>query len=206
MELSLSACQPLAGDVVPVIFDFKTNKIAQPNTSLALPGKEVQWGCADWLSFHKGLVRFFQEGRFKSRIKYAQDKAIEQANSVFMQHWERNATFWSTLRSCGYGGEFFNYFKSVGLTETLNIFQSIVVPTTKATASVAQSAATTVEKTADAAGKTIVNAGEAVSNTTEYAKYIMPTLLVGGCVFTLAYIYKNYVKGDDRIHIGPAQV
>jgi hypothetical protein len=206
MELVLSPKRSLAGKAVPVIFNYQTNKIAQPNTSLSLPGKEVIWSCSDWMNFHKGLVKFFMEGRFKSKIRYAKPQAIEQANQVYMQHWERNANFWSSLRMCGYAGEFYSYFKSVGLTDVLSILQAIVVPTTNTTVNVVDTTTRTIEKTADAAGKTIVNAGDALANTTGIAKYAIP-VAVGGAVFLVgAYLYKNYVKGNKRVKVGIAKI
>jgi len=206
MELILSATRPLAGKTVPVIFNYQTNKVAQPNTSLSLPGKEVVWSCSDWMNFHKGLVKFFMEGRFKSKVRLAQPQAIEQANDVFMQHWERNANFWSSLRMCGYGGEFYNYFKNVGLTDVLSILQSIVVPTTNTTASVVETTTRTIDKTAEAAGKTIENAGDTLANTTGVAKYAIPVAIGGAILLVGLYVYKNYIKGDNRVQVGITKI
>ena len=191
----------LNGNTVPVIFDYVKNRIAQPNTSLSAKG-EVKWECADWMNFHKGLVRFFMEGRFKSRAKYPKAEATNKANEVFMQHWQRNAGFFSSLRNCGYTSEFFTYFKAVGLTDVLSILQAVIVPTAKTVTDVTETVSTTVSKTSDAAGKAIVNAGDTIANTTGLAKYLIPIALSAVALGTGIYIYKNYVKGDKQVSIG----
>jgi len=198
--------QSLMGKVIPVIFDYGRNKIAQPNTSLAVPGKEVVWECADWLNFHKGLVRFFMEGRFTSKVKNTKPDAIQNANQVFMQHWERNANFWSSLRTCGYAGEFFNYFKSVGLTDVLSILQAIVVPTANTAANLVDTTTKTVDRTAAAAGQTIVNASDTLANTTGVAKYAIPVVVGGIIILAGTYFYKNYVQGNKRVRVGITKI
>jgi hypothetical protein len=202
MELIIQSYRPLSGGIIPVIFDFKANKIAQPNKSLAHPGKEVVWECSDWLSFHKGVVRFFEEGRFASRVKLSKKDAIAKTNDVFMQHWERNAGIWSSLRLCGYGSEFYNYFKSVGLTGVTNIVQNVF----QTASSVVQTTTNAIDKTTASAGNAIVNTTDTISNTAKLAKYVVPIALGSAVVFVGAYVYKNYVKGNSRVRVGGAKI
>ncbi len=196
----------LMGKIIPVIFDYARNKIAKPNTSLSAPGREVVWECSDWVNFHKGLVQFFMEGRFKSKVKNTKPDAIQNANQVFMQHWERNADFWSSLRICGYAGEFFNYFKSVGLTDVLSILQAVVVPTENTVENLVDTTTKTIDKTAAAAGQTIVNAGDTLANTTGVAKYAIPVVVGGIIILAGTYLYKNYVQGNKRVRVGIAKI
>lgn len=204
------------GAAPPKIFDYQTNKIAQPNTSLDRSG-EVAWNCSDWKTFHQGLVQWFMEGRFQSKIKYSQADAIAQANKVFSTHWENNAGFFSSLRSCAYDSTWYAYFKSVGLTQTINIFQEIanagtkvVTKTADSTVKVHSAVTDAVVGTAQSAGKSLVNvvdnAGGIVSNVTGMAKYVGPVLIGGVVLFVGTYAYKNFIKGDERISVGPVKV
>ncbi len=193
--------------IVPVVYDPKTYKFAQPNTSLAHKG-EVVWGCADWMIFHKRLVEGFIAGRFASQKKYTKEQAIELSNQVFRQHWERNATFFSSLRACGYASEFFSYFKSVGLNDVLNAFQQVANIGTKAidtvatsTTKVIDSSAKTLVNVVDDTGRVVTNLTDGAGNITQLAKYAIPVLIGGVVIFVGAHAYKNFIKGDGRISV-----
>lgn len=205
----INTVKGLSGTTVPVIFDTKTNKVAQPNTSLTLPGKEVPWECADWVVFHKGLVQWFREGRFASKIKYSEADAIKNANQIVTQHWERNATFTSSLRLCGYGSAFYAYFVSVGLGPVVtNILQKIANVGTKitettldTTVKVVDSAGNSLVNVVDSAGNVVNNVVDTVGGVAGMAKYVVPVIIGGVVILVGAYAYKNFIKGDSRISI-----
>lgn len=196
------------GNVVPVIFDPKTNKIAQPNTSLAHKG-EIKWTCADWVVFHKGLVQWFKEGRFQSKIKYSAEDANKQANQVVTQHWERNATFTSSLKLCGYGSAFYNYFVSVGMSDVVTSFLQRIANTgvkfAEGTADNVTKVATSAQKSlvnvVDSAGNVVTSVVDTAGSVASTAKYVLPVLIGGVVLFVGAYAYKNFIQGDGRISI-----
>ncbi|HEY8936697.1 MAG TPA: hypothetical protein VIM65_15820, partial [Cyclobacteriaceae bacterium] len=109
------------GESPPLIYSIKTNRIAEPDTTLeadgAKKGRAASWTCNDWVLFHKAMVTFFMQGRFASKIKYSQKDAIANANQAFRQHYDRAS--W-TLSRCGYTSDFVMYFKSVGLNDLFN--------------------------------------------------------------------------------------
>jgi hypothetical protein len=154
------------------------------------------WTCDDWMIWHKQLVQAFQNGSFKSGIKYPKDQAIGLANQVFIQWWKDVVSWFSYNYSfCGYGSDFLNYFKSVGMTDHISAVAGTVTPIISSAPKVADSAAKVVENTAKAA-----------ENTTSVAKWLVPTIVVGGVALVGVYLYKNYAKGNKRVKVGPATV
>jgi len=187
----------LGVSIVPVIFDTHTNDIAQPNYSLRHKG-EVKWECNDWMIFHKGLVKWFKEGRFKSKIKYQEKDAIAKTNEVFVGHWSRAS--W-TLAKCGYGSEFHTYFTRVGLNSIFSRVQDFSVAAGDKTSKIVDSASNTLVNTVDNTGKIIDGATGTLSNFTNLAKYVVPVAIGGVVLFVGAYAYKNFIKGNSRISI-----
>ncbi|MEK9157684.1 MAG: hypothetical protein AAB638_00690 [Patescibacteria group bacterium] len=182
---------------------MKTNKIAQPNTSLTTK-TAVTWTCADWLVFHKGLVKWFTEGRFASKVKLAPEAATIKANEVFKGHWDRNAS--TLLTRCGFGSEFFGYFNTVGLFSIFNLTHRTANAGVEKVSKIADNASTSLVNVLDTAGKVGESAAGAVkggvdtvSNVAGLAKYIVPVGLGVTGLLVVAYVYKNYIKGDSKI-------
>lgn len=152
----------------------------------------TDWTCAQWMMWHKDLVRAFEAGLFASKIKYTHEAAIQNANDVFRIHWDKNSKWYNSLQFCGYSSDFFDYFKSVGLTDILSYFQGIITPAASTAVNVTSTAQSVVE-----------NAADTVANTTSVAKYAVP-LLVGGLAIGVGYyVYKNYLKGNKKVKVGP---
>lgn len=188
------------GDAPPIISYTKTNKIAEPDTTLeadgSKKGRKVDWTCNDWVLFHKAMVKFFMEGRFASKIKYSQADATANANQVFRQHWDRAS--WMLAR-CGYTSDFVAYFKSVGLGDLFNLLQKGVDSGKTTAAKVATSVSNTAVNVIDSTGKIIDNVGGGISNITGMAKYLVPVTITGVVLIAGTYVYKNYIKGNSRV-------
>lgn len=106
-------------------FDFKTT----PTTD---------WTCADWVEWHKDLLKAYQDGRL---AKYDYAKALAETNRVFAIHWDMSAgfskQFWG---KCGYDEGFFNYFRDIGYTDHISFLASVITPVLSGGASLAQGA------------------------------------------------------------------
>lgn len=154
------------------------------------------WTCNDWMLWHQLLVQAFMAGKFKSGIRYSKADATKNANSVFMQWWNQVVSWFSYNYSfCGYGSDFLNYFKSVGLTDHISALAATITPIVSSAPKISESVTKVVTNTVDTA-----------ANTTSVAKYLVPgivVLAVGGIGY---FVYKNYLKGNKKIKIGPAQL
>ncbi|MCW5910944.1 MAG: hypothetical protein KIT62_07715 [Cyclobacteriaceae bacterium] len=135
------------------------------------------WDCAQWMIWHKDLVKAFMAGAFASNIKYTQDKAIENANNVFIVHWNKSASFMNS-NFCGYKSDFFNYFKSVGLGDILSYFQAVFTPTATATTEVVSSGAKAATNVAQSAGQAVENVAKGIENTSSVTKWLLPAVAV----------------------------
>lgn len=175
---------PALGNVVQPGIAFNT----QPDTP-------TKWGCADWMFWHQQLVKAFMEGKFASRINYPRSEAIRLSNQVFMEWWKKQVSFWDSRYWCAYNTDFFNYFKSVGLTDHMSFIAGIVTPliggATEVSANTAQTAA---------------NITETTSKTSNTLKYVLPILLVAAAAGTGYYVYKNYIKGNKRVKVKGVEV
>ncbi len=193
----------LLGEAPPLIASVKTNAIADPNTTLEpngiKKGRKLDWTCGDWIIFHKSILQWFKEGRFSSRRKYPPAEALIVTNQVFMQHWQRAS--W-TITRCGYTADFAAYFTAVGLrNEVLNILQRTVDSGKDKTAKVVDSVTNTGVNLVDSAGNIVNNAGAGINSVVGLAKYILPVTITGVVVFAGAYVYKNFIKKDNRFKV-----
>ena len=193
----------LGAKMIPIFINPFTGQIAPPDGTWLTDGKyaNLNWDCNDWMVFHQSVVKHFMAGKTKSKIKYSKDAAIKMTNDVFRQHWSKSAGAWRKLK-CGYTSEFFRYFKEVGLTDILSIFQAALATTTN----VATTVLDVTEKSAKIGGEIVVGAGDAikggvdtVSNVAGLAKYIVPLGLGITGLLVVAYVYKNYIKGDSKV-------
>ncbi|MFN9500890.1 MAG: hypothetical protein ACK57K_06180 [Chryseotalea sp.] len=195
------------GKTTPTIYNPKTNKWALPNTSVGY-NKKVEWDCYDWMKFHQLLVDWFEKGKSPSGIKFAKPEAIKQANKIFLEHFNKNNTFFSGLDTCGYRGQFASYMTSVGLKDVITtiakgynaLFRSAekVIDAGEKTVTVASD---TLVNTVDNAGKAVVNVSEGVSNISNVGKYLVPVAIGGTVLLVGAYVYKNYIQGDNQIAV-----
>lgn len=204
LELDARALQGL-GEIA-IVYNPVNGQLAVPNRSLSTK-KEVKWGCEEWLAWHKAMVDKGIRGTWGSKKKFTKAQAIEIANKAFRQNWANSSGYWNSL-SCGYTSEFFNYFKSVGLSDMLNIFQagknSLVNVASKGittSENIANSALTTADNVVKSAGNAITDTAEGVSNITGMGKYIVPVIIGGVVLFVGVYAYKNFIKGNERINI-----
>jgi hypothetical protein len=195
------------GKTAPVIYDPKTNKWALPNTSVG-SSKKVDWDCYDWMKFHQLLVEWFIKGKSPSGIKHSKEEAIKQANKVFLEHFNKNNTFFSGLDTCGYRGQFASYMTSVGLNDVITTlakgYNALFRTAEKGIDSaekVATKTADTLVNTVDNTGKAIVNVSEGVSNISNVGKYLVPVAIGGVVLFVGAYVYKNYIKQDKQFAV-----
>lgn len=156
------------------------------------------WECFQWVNWHKHLVKTYRDAG------YTEEQAKQYAKSIFLTWWDKINTFWGSLNWCGYGSEFFNYFKSVGVTEHLSILAKVSAPIISATTNVAESAGNILtdagkigENASSAAGDVTKGAG----NTAKVLKVLLPVTLValaGGAAY---YAYKHFLKGDEKIKL-----
>lgn len=161
------------------------------------PDKPEKWTCTDWMNWHKALVQAFKQGKFKSGIKYSDADAIKMANEVFMTWWDKIVSGFFSFDSrqfCGYDSGFYTYIKSVGLTDVLSYFQAVLTP-------VASGATEVVQSTVD----TTTNAVDATGGIVNTLKTLIPLALTGLVVAGGYYVYKNYLKGDRQLQIGPVK-
>lgn len=147
------------------------------------------WECSQWMAWHKALVSAFKNGLFASKIKYPEAKAIENANNVFNPHWSKSAGWYNSGR-CGYSSDFFNYFKSVGLSDILSYIQAVITPTASTAANVVSSGTKAVENVAKAAE----NVSEAAQNTASVTKWLVPAVLITVVGGVLYFGFKNPSK------------
>ena len=176
---------------VPPVIRFSTT----PDNSA--DGRAVKWTCADWMNWHKQLVQAFKNGQFKSKIKYSDAIALSQTNIIFMSWWDKKKTLFDKKDFCGYSSDFFAYFKKAGLSDILSYLQAIVVPIVGGTANVAESAGNVLTT----AGKTVENVADTAKNTTGAAKYLVPIAVAGAVALAAAYVYKHYVKEDEKVKL-----
>ncbi|MCZ8355477.1 MAG: hypothetical protein O9340_12120 [Cyclobacteriaceae bacterium] len=199
--------QGLGDKIIPKIYDQKTGKFADPNTSLAHKGK-VKWDCNDWVKFHQSLVEAFEKGTFASKIKYKKPEAIKQANKVFSEHFNKHNGWLSLEERCGYSYQFSTYMDSVGLSHFITLPAKAVNATRRTVMKVIDSGekisaktADTLVNTVDNTGKAIVNVSEGVSNISNVGKYLVPVAIGGVVLFVGAYVYKNYIKQDKQFAV-----
>jgi hypothetical protein len=195
------------GKTTPIIYDPKRNKWALPNTSVG-HNKKVDWNCYDWMKFHQLLVEWFEKGKSPSGIKFSKPDAIKQANKIFLEHFNKQNVLGSWLDLCGYKGQFASYMTSVGLQDIITTFakgyNALFRTAEKGIDSVekvANTTANTLVNTVDNAGKAVVNVSEGVSNISNVGKYLVPVAIGGVVLFVGAYVYKNYIKGDNQIAV-----
>jgi hypothetical protein len=155
------------------------------------------WSCGDWMVWHQELVKAFMGGKFASGIKYSQQDAINNANKVFAQWWDKAASI-SDSNFCGYNSGFLEYFKSVGYTDHISYIAGILTPIFKG----GTNASSAVQKTGEAAE----NAADAAKNTTKTLQWLLPVGVVTVVALVGGYVYKNYIKGNSRVKVGPATV
>lgn len=191
------------GNQPPLLYEEKSGAIAQPNTSLSQKGVTVTWDCNDWMLWHKFLIKLFMKGQVASKIKYPQDKATELANQVFKQHWTKAS---AALTRCGYTAEFYQYFNQVGLSDIFNLAHRTANSAVEKGGKIVDSVSTTFVNVLDDAGEVVTGVTGTVSNVAGMAKYAVPVLIGGVVLFVGAYAYKNFIKGDERVQVGPVKV
>lgn len=193
------------GKTPPLVFMVKDGKgyIANPNTSLSQTGATVTWDCNDWMLWHKSLIKLFMGGYTTSAIKYTQEKAIELSNQVFKQHWTKAS---AALTRCGYTNDFYQYFNQVGLADIFNLAHRTANSAVEKGGKIVDSVSTTLVNVVDDAGEVVTGVTGTVSNVAGMAKYAVPVLIGGVVLFVGAYAYKNFIKGDERVQVGPVKV
>lgn len=142
----------------------------EPNTSA--DGREVSWTCNDWISWHKKIAERF---------------GVERANEVTQQWWDRLPWYDKKKLTCFYDCAFYNYFRNAGGGWS-TLIPTLICKTDEVASKVYESA-----------GNVISNVADAADRTTGVAKWIIPagvTLLAGGAAY---YIYKHYLKGNEKI-------
>lgn len=189
----------------PLVFMVKDGKgfIANPNTSLAQTGVTVKWSCNDWMLWHKSLIKLFMGGYTTSKIKYTQEKATELSNQVFLQHWAKASVL---LTGCGFSEDFYKYFNSVGLASIFNVSHRLKHGAIDKGTKVVDSVSDTFVNVVDDAGDIVTGVTGTVGNVAGMAKYAVPVLIGGVVLFVGAYAYKNFIKGDERVQVGPVKV
>ena len=183
-----------------ILYSYKTGKIADPYTTLeadgSKKGKEYEWTCNDWITFHKTLVVWFKAGRFAPG-PYTQANALERSNDIFKQHWYAPKTVWQNtkLLGCGLDYDFVTYFNSVGLKSLFNSAQKIIQGGKDTGGDLLEIASDTTKATA----KALKTGVDVVGNTLGVGKYIVPVAVGGVVLLVGAYLYKNFIKGNSRI-------
>lgn len=182
--------------MIPIFINPFTGQIAPPDGTWLSNGKfaNLSWDCNDWMIFHQVVVKHFMAGKTKSKIKYSKNFAIKLTNDLFRQHWSKSAGAWRKLK-CGYTTEFFRYFKEIGLTDILSIIQAALATT----ANVATTALDVTEKTTESAAEALKDGVDTVSNVAALAKYIVPLGIGVTGLLVVAYVYKNYIKGNSKV-------
>lgn len=146
-----------------------------------------KWSCIQWMQWHQNLVKAFKEGRFASRIKYSDADAIRLSNEVFIVHWNRLKTLFDKKDFCGYGSDFFNYFRAVGLSDILSFVQALVNPVVS-----------TGIKVVEGGEKVVTNVVDTVSSTTGALKWVVPTVLVIGIGGVAWWGYNQYIAPQRK--------
>lgn len=158
--------QGLGADA-PAIINWNTT----PNTSA--DGRKVEWGCADWMNWHKKLViKGKERGWSNDTITF----------DIFIPWWiKANKTY-----LCSYNTTFYDYFKSYGITGsfTADIAQRFL----KAGKNVTESVANAGENVA----QTVENISNTGANTTKTLSWLLPAVLVAGVIGVGVIAYKTY--------------
>ena len=151
-------------------------------------GKEVEWTCMDWVTWHKRLV-----------TRWGRD----EANRIFISWWEkiRGEVPWYVpfpyQDFCGYGSDFLNYFRSVGLTDHISFIAGIVAPIYSGATEIASG----VEQVSTEVSQAAVQTTKAATGTAKTVKVLLPVVLIGSIGLIGWYAYKNYIRGKSRIKV-----
>lgn len=130
-------------------------------------GPDDYWSCADWITWHKAM-----------KSKYGKDEANRRFLSAFHQ-----AGFLASSYDCrSFNSEFRQYSKDNGFYDGLYdglavITQPIGVGT----------------DVVNAAGQTVSNISQGISNTSKAAKYAIPAVILVVSALVLMWFYRKFV-------------
>lgn len=155
------------------------------------------WSCNDWVTWHQELVKAFEQGKFQSGIKYNHADALANAKKVFLVWWDKTISMWSWKTTCGYNTDFYNYFKSVGISENITFIASLTSPIANGIKNLSTSTGNVITST----GQTVESATNAAANTASTLKWLVPTIVVSLVVGLGYYGYTHYIKGNEKIKI-----
>lgn len=143
------------------------------------------WSCNDYVTWHKRLT---------------EKVGLQTANEITQQFWDSIPWYrvdWNpgcSLSNCS----FYNHFRSAGGGWSSLLPQAICT-VDSAGGKVVEAAGKVVESVADVAE----NAADTAKNTTNVAKYAIPVLVGGIALGAAYYVYKNYLKGNRKVRVGP---
>lgn len=169
--------KPIEWNTEPVINTYAWNR-------------DGYWDCNDWMTWHK---------------KVAEKYGVARANEVFMIWWNKQG-FWSYANSdCMLLNRTFReYFGKAGLKlDELALYVTKPLDFVKDTSG----------KIIDTAEAVVKNAGDAAANTTKSAANLakvltalVPIAVTGIVVVAGVYVYKHYVKGNEKITVPKASL
>ena len=127
-------------------------------------GTEEYWNCAQWVKYHKELVKCY---------------GLEQADLIFETKWEEQNTFHAwPYSTCKYDSAFVTYFKNKSNLDVGHIVSDAFVTVDKVTTDILE---------------TLPKVSQGIKNTGSVLKYALPVIIIGGALF-LAWPYISGVK------------
>lgn len=127
-------------------------------------GSEDYWNCAQWVKFHKELVKCFGK---------------EQADLIFEEKWTEQNWFHAWPYSfCKYDSAFVTYFKNNSELDVGHIISDAVVVADEVVSDVLE---------------TLPEISEGIKRTGSTLKYVLPVVLIGGALY-LAWPYLSGAK------------
>lgn len=162
------------------------------------------FNCADWMTWHMRLVDAFKGGKFASGIKYSDAEALKKANEVFMIWWNKqNLVSYTSICYTG-NVDFRNYWKKVGLPT--NSISELITKPYDFVASTQGKVLDITGKLVDSTGKVIDRTSGAAIGLTTVLKYAVPVTVTAVLAGVGYFVYKNYLKGNKKIKIGPTEL
>lgn len=166
--------------------------------------RDGYWDCNDWITWHGKLIEAFKQGRFASGIKYSAAEALKKANEVFMIWWNKQGILAYGQDCYLLNRAFRDFWKAQNLpVEALAEYVTKPIDfVTGAGGKIIDTAGNLI----DTASDVVDSAGDTLSSTSKVLKVLIPVTIVAVVGGVGYFMYKNYLKGNKKIRVGPAEL
>lgn len=148
--------------------------------------RDGYWDCNDWMTWHK---------------KVAEKYGVSRANEVFLIWWNKQSFYNYAMDCMLLNKTFRDYFNSVGLP--LDNLANYIAKPFDFVLNTQDTVLTSGENVIKSGASAAEDLAQGAASTANVAKYAVP-LLVGGLALGVGYyVYKNYLKGNKKVKVGP---